>query len=160
MLFTMNVTAFAAETQENYSETEKTMTFEITPTALTSGSSRHSVGMLNSFFGTNDTVATSALGSFTISSTSVPSGSTISKIVVTSTKSSGSSGNIELFVAKDEDNGDGTFDRYTDSKSWNSSLTFAGIIELVYIVLQSVVKPGITGFFKIDLHIKCYIYLS
>ena len=31
------------------------MTFEITPTALTSGSSRHSVGMLNSFFGTNDT---------------------------------------------------------------------------------------------------------
>ena len=83
MLFTMNVTAFAAETQENYSETEKTMTFEITPTALTSGSSRHSVGMLNSFFGTNDTVATSALGSFTISSTSVPSGSTISKIVVT-----------------------------------------------------------------------------
>lgn len=49
MLFTMNVTAFAAETQENYSETEKTMTFEITPTALTSGSSRHSVGMLNSF---------------------------------------------------------------------------------------------------------------
>ena len=44
---------------------------------------------------------------------------------VTSTKSSGSSGNIELFVAKDEDNGDGTFDRYTDSKSWNSSLTFA-----------------------------------
>ena len=43
MLFTMNVTAFAAETQENYSETEKTMTFEITPTALTSGSSRHSV---------------------------------------------------------------------------------------------------------------------
>lgn len=41
------------------------------------------------------------------------------------------------------------------------SLTLArGIIELVYIVLQSVVKPGITGFFKIDLHIKCYIYLS
>ena len=100
MLFTMNVTAFAAETQENYSETEKTMTFEITPTALTSGSSRHSVGMLNSFFGTNDTVATSALGSFTISSTSVPSGSTISKIVVTSTKSSGSSGNIELLLLK------------------------------------------------------------
>lgn len=37
---------------------------------------------------------------------------------------------------------------------------YRGIIELVYIVLQSVVKPGITGFFKIDLHIKCYIYLS
>ena len=39
-------------------------------------------------------------------------------------------------------------------------VTRTGIIELVYIVLQSVVKPGITGFFKIDLHIKCYIYLS
>ena len=39
-------------------------------------------------------------------------------------------------------------------------LELKGIIELVYIVLQSVVKPGITGFFKIDLHIKCYIYLS
>ena len=40
------------------------------------------------------------------------------------------------------------------------SIKLGGIIELVYIVLQSVVKPGITGFFKIDLHIKCYIYLS
>lgn len=39
-------------------------------------------------------------------------------------------------------------------------LPLIGIIELVYIVLQSVVKPGITGFFKIDLYIKCYIYLS
>lgn len=48
--------------------------------------------------------------------------------------------------------------------SWNvgggSVKKERGIIELVYIVLQSVVKPGITGFFKIDLHIKCYIYLS
>lgn len=46
---------------------------------------------------------------------------------------------------------------------WWKNRTFLknrGIIELVYIVLQSVVKPGITGFFKIDLHIKCYIYLS
>ena len=42
----------------------------------------------------------------------------------------------------------------------NSYEKLEGIIELVYIVLQSVVKPGITGFFKIDLHIKCYIYLS
>ena len=41
-----------------------------------------------------------------------------------------------------------------------NNLDIEGIIELVYIVLQSVVKPGITGFFKIDLHIKCYIYLS
>lgn len=42
----------------------------------------------------------------------------------------------------------------------NNNVKLIGIIELVYIVLQSVVKPGITGFFKIDLHIKCYIYLS
>ena len=49
------------------------------------------------------------------------------------------------------------------SFQWKYPLWYAkdiGIIELVYIVLQSVVKPGITGFFKIDLHIKCYIYLS
>lgn len=46
--------------------------------------------------------------------------------------------------------------------NWSVStcILYGGIIELVYIVLQSVVKPGITGFFKIDLHIKCYIYLS
>lgn len=43
---------------------------------------------------------------------------------------------------------------------WSDNERIGGIIELVYIVLQSVVKPGITGFFKIDLHIKCYIYLS
>ena len=66
LLLSMNVTAFAAESQENYIETEKSVTFEVTPTALTAGSSRHSVGMLNSFFGTYDTVATSALGSFTM----------------------------------------------------------------------------------------------
>lgn len=46
------------------------------------------------------------------------------------------------------------------TKESNSYFVKVGIIELVYIVLQSVVKPGITGFFKIDLHIKCYIYLS
>lgn len=47
-----------------------------------------------------------------------------------------------------------------DTLNENDVLNQRGIIELVYIVLQSVVKPGITGFFKIDLHIKCYIYLS
>ena len=141
MLFTMNVTAFAAETQENYSETEKTMTFEITPTALTSGSSRHSVGMLNSFFGTNDTVATSALGSFTISSTSVPSGSTISKIVVTSTKSSGSSGNIELFVAKDEDFGNynlspvGNYYVQFESTRYSTGTVAAATLKNIYVTV-------------------------
>ena len=121
----MNVTAFAAETQENYSETEKTMTFEITPTALTSGSSRHSVGMLNSFLEQMIqwqlpllVLLQSAAHLFRQAPQSV-------KQWLHPQKSSGSSGNIELFVAKDEDNGDGTFDRYTDSKSWNSSLTFA-----------------------------------
>ncbi len=125
MLLSMNMTVFAAGRSEMCDTPEKYVTYEITPMALTTGNSRHSVGMLNSFFGVNDTVATSALGSFSIRSTSVPDGSTISKIVVTSTKSSGSTGTIELYVAKDEDNGDGTFDRYTDSKRWGSSLTFS-----------------------------------
>lgn len=49
---------------------------------------------------------------------------------------------------------------FLDEHILSSYLLLGGIIELVYIVLQSVVKPGITGFFKIDLHIKCYIYLS
>ena len=51
-------------------------------------------------------------------------------------------------------------DEFVLSPSMREYLKTVGIIELVYIVLQSVVKPGITGFFKIDLHIKCYIYLS
>ena len=59
---------------------------------------------------------------------------------------------------KDEAQFDITIDVQADAKVRDVMLT--GIIELVYIVLQSVVKPGITGFFKIDLHIKCYIYLS
>lgn len=49
---------------------------------------------------------------------------------------------------------------YPGTNVLKNKLDIRGIIELVYIVLQSVVKPGITGFFKIDLHIKCYIYLS
>lgn len=54
-----------------------------------------------------------------------------------------------------------TGNHYVSGQSTKSTyLKNGGIIELVYIVLQSVVKPGITGFFKIDLHIKCYIYLS
>ena len=49
---------------------------------------------------------------------------------------------------------------YPQKNIKKKDIPLPGIIELVYIVLQSVVKPGITGFFKIDLHIKCYIYLS
>lgn len=126
MLFSMNITAFAAEDTEMETATgEGVVTVEVTPTSLySSNSERHSIGSLNAFFGEYDSVAESTIGSFTIRSTSVPAGATISKIVVTSSKSSGSTGNVVLYVAKDEDNGDGTFDRYIDNKTWASSLTF------------------------------------
>jgi len=124
MMFSLNVTSFAAETEEDGTR-EDAVTIEVMPTAVTStGTSRHSVGSLNAFFGTSDSVAASTIGSFTISSTSVPTGATISKIAVSSSKSSGSTGTIVLYVAKDEDNGDGTFDRYTDNLTWASSLTY------------------------------------
>lgn len=126
MLFSMNITAFAAEDAEmTPTAGEGMVTVEVTPTSLYATSSeRHSIGSLNAFFGEYDSVAESTIGSFTIRSASVPAGATISKIVVTSSKSSGSTGNIVLYVAKDEDNGDGTFDRYIDNKTWASSLTF------------------------------------
>lgn len=105
---------------------EGAVTIEVAPAAVTSsGTSKHSVGSLNAFFGTSDSIVSSSIGSFTINSTSVPAGATISKIVVTSRKSSGSTGTIVLYVAKDEDNGDGTFDCYTDNLTWASSLTFS-----------------------------------
>lgn len=105
---------------------ENAITFEITPTALyATGSQTHNMGSLNAFFGTNDLVAESNVASFTIRDTVVPAGATISKIVVKSTKSSGSTGIIDLYVGKDEDNGDGTFDRYIDNQRWASSLTFS-----------------------------------
>ena len=81
-------------------------------------------------------VAESTIGSFTIRSSSVPAGATITKIVVTSSKSSGSTGNIVLYVAKDEDNGDGTFDRYIDNQTWASSLTFSDF-EIMVLVQQA-----------------------
>ena len=126
MLFSMNITAFAAEDAEmKPTAGEGMVTVEVTPTSLYATSSeRHSIGSLNAFFGEYDSVAESTIGSFTIRSASVPAGATISKIVVTSSKSSGSTGNIVLYVAKDKDNGDGTFDRYIDNKTWASSLTF------------------------------------
>lgn len=126
MLFSMNITVFAAEdTEVAAAADERMVTFEVTPTLYTAGSERHSIGRLNAFFGADDLVAESTIGSFTIRSSSVPAGATITKIVVTSSKSSGSTGNIVLYVAKDEDNGDGTFDRYIDNKTWASSLTFS-----------------------------------
>lgn len=127
MLFSMNATAFAAEDAEVEAAAEEGMvTVEVMPTSLYATSpDKHSIGSLNAFFGEYDSVAESTMGSFTIRSTSVPTGATITKIVVTSSKSSGSTGNIVLYVAKDEDNGDGTFDRYIDNKTWASSLTFS-----------------------------------
>lgn len=127
LIFSMNVTAFAAEnTEAEVAAGEGKVTVEIMPTSLYApGSSRHSIGLLNAFFGTYDSVAESTLGSFKISNTSVPAGATITKIVVTSSKSSGSTGTIVLYVAKDEENGDGTVDRYIDNKPWASSLTFS-----------------------------------
>ncbi len=126
MLLSMNVTVFAAEGAEVEEVAQEGMvTVEVMPTSLYStGSDKHSIGSLNAFFGADDAVAESTIGSFTIRNTSVPAGATISKIVVTSSKSSGSTGTIVLYVAKDEDNGDGTFDRYIDNKTWASSLTF------------------------------------
>ncbi|MDE7089135.1 MAG: hypothetical protein K2O54_03360, partial [Prevotella sp.] len=125
MLFSLNVTAFAAETEETVTEGSVTFDVDITPVSVPSaGYQNHSIGMLNAFYDTYDTEAYSAIGSFTIRESAVPAGATITKIVVTSTKSSGSTGTLYLYVAKDEDNGDGTFDRYTDYKLWASSLTF------------------------------------
>ena len=126
MLFSMNATAFAAEDTEVAAVADEgAVTFEVTPTPYAAGSNRHSIGSVNAFFGEDDLVAESTIGSFTIRSSSVPAGATITKIVVTSSKSSGSTGNIVLYVAKDEDNGDGTFDRYIDNQTWASSLTFS-----------------------------------
>lgn len=127
LILSMNVTAFAAENTEAEAAAEEgKVTVEVMPTSLyASGTSSHSISLLNAFFGTNDLVAESTLGSFTISRTSVPAGATITKIVATSSKSSGSTGSIVLYVAKDEDNGDGTVDRYIDNKPWASSLSFS-----------------------------------
>ena len=91
MLFSMNATAFAAEDTEVAAVADEgAVTFEVTPTPYAAGSNRHSIGSLNAFFGEDDLVAESTIGSFTIRSSSVPAGATITKIVVTSSKSSGS----------------------------------------------------------------------
>lgn len=120
MLLSMSGTVLAAEKPQ-----EGSVTIEVTPSlAAVTGENSHSIGMLNAFYGEDDLVAVSELGSFEIRSSSVPAGATITRIEVTSTKSSGSTGSIDLYVAKDEDNGDGTFDRYTDFKPWASSLSF------------------------------------
>lgn len=90
--------------------------------ATTSASQSHSLGMLNAVFDTDTLTAESNWASFTISN--LPSNARISRIVVTSQKSSGSTGAIRVYMAKQEDNGDGTFDLYTDDKLWGSSLNY------------------------------------
>lgn len=124
LIFSMDVTAYAAENKETEAATEEgKVTVQVMPTSLYStGTSRHSVVTLNAFFGTYDSVAESNVGTFTVNS--VPANATITKIVVTSSKSSGSTGTIVLYVAKDEEMADGTVDRYIDNKTWASSLTF------------------------------------
>ncbi|MBO5597576.1 MAG: hypothetical protein J5943_03090 [Oribacterium sp.] len=120
MALSMGTLVFAAEPSE-----EQYVEIEVPVESIAAVSpSTHNIGMLNLFYPIGTYEATSAIGSFNISSTSIPSGATISKIVVTSSKSSGSTGTITVYMAKDEDNGDGTFDRYTDSKTWASSLTY------------------------------------
>lgn len=124
LIFSMNVTVYAAENKEAEVVAEEGMvTVPVMPTSLYStGTSRHPAGPLNAFFGTYDSVAESNVVSFTVSG--VPQNATITKIVVTSSKSSGSTGTIVLYVAKDEELADGTVDRYIDNKTWASSLTF------------------------------------
>lgn len=46
------------------------------------------------------------------------------EIVVNSQKSNGSAGTVRVYMAKEEDNEDGTFDMYTDDKLWGSSLNY------------------------------------
>ena len=124
LVISLNVTAYAAENKETEAAAgEGQVTVQVMPTSLYStGSSRHSIASLNAFFGTYDSVAEPNVGTFTVNS--VPAGATITKIVVTSSKSSGSTGTIVLYVAKDEEMADGTVDRYIDNKPWASSLTF------------------------------------
>lgn len=91
--------------------------------ALTMSSSQsHSVGMLNAVFDQDSLTAESNWDSFTISN--LPSNARISRIVVNSQKSNGSAGTVRVYMAKEEDNGDGTFDMYTDDKLWGSSLNY------------------------------------
>lgn len=102
---------------------EKSVTFEVTPTSI-NASDTHNLGSLNAFFGMYDTLAESNIASFTIRSSEVPAGATISRIEVKSSVSNGSTGSIYVYVGKDEDNGDGTFDRYIDNMPWSNTLNF------------------------------------
>lgn len=76
-------------------------------------------GLVGEPFQGKDTVAASNLGSFTISTSSVPAGATITKIVVTSTKSTGSTGTIRVYVGKEVGS-----DLWIDNALWSSTVTF------------------------------------
>lgn len=118
MLFiSFPVNGFAAELDDEEVVEESVIEYEILPYAISPSS--HSLGTFNAFFQDGDTVADSNLGSFTISATSVPAGATITKIVVTSTKSTGSTGTIRVYVGKEV----GT-DLWIDNALWSSTVTF------------------------------------
>lgn len=98
---------------------EKSVTFEVTPTRMYA-SSVHKLGSMYASFGMYDAVAVSNIASFTISSSAVPTGVTIPRIVVESSVSSSSTWSIYFFVGKD--NGDGNIDWYIENVPWRSNL--------------------------------------
>lgn len=110
------VNVFAAEPDEEVTE-ENYIEYEISPYAISPSS--HALGTFNAFFQNGDTVAASNLGSFTISTSSVPAGATITRIVVTSTKSTGSTGTIRVYVGKEVGS-----DLWIDNALWSSTVTF------------------------------------
>ena len=116
LVFSSSLTVMAVE------ETPLEGVVEVDGLTRYNSSEQHSIGMLNAWFDMYDSYAESNIGSFTISG--LPSNAKITKIVVTSTKSYGSTGTITVYVAKAEDNGNGTFDLYTDDKIWASTLNY------------------------------------
>jgi len=79
MALSMGTMVFAAEPSE-----EQYVEIEVPVESIAAVSpSTHNIGMLNLFYPIGTYEATSAIGSFNISSTSIPSGATISKIVET-----------------------------------------------------------------------------
>ena len=162
LVFSSSLTVFAAE-----NEIKNEMgVVEVEVDGLTRAySGPHPVVKLNALFGQYDTYAESNIGSFTISN--LPANAKITKIVVTSTKSYGSVGTITLYVAKAEDNGDGTFDLYTDDKIWASTLNYTdfGLYNLsangtYYIYFDSVrYSTGSLAAATLN-NVKAYVYYN
>lgn len=158
LVLSSSLTAFAAEDEVGVVEVEVD--------GLTRGSSGpHPIVTLNAWFDQYNTYAESNIGSFTISN--LPANAKITKIVVTSTKSSGSTGTITLYVAKAEDNGDGTFDLYTDDKIWASTLNYTdfGLYNLsangTYYIYFDSVRYSTGSYAAATLtNVKAYVYYN